>query len=86
MNVGAGEIHRRHVQHAAHRDGEVLLAHVAFAGDELEETNAFLLLLVEQLGDLFAGQQPVFDESVGNAFTKRFKRNSHINGKRVSTI
>ena len=53
-------------------DGKVLFADVTFLGHEAQQANAFLLLLFEQFLDLLRGQQSVFDEGVGDAFTKRF--------------
>ena len=48
----AGEVDGRRVQHAAHRNGHVLLADVGLFEDELEQAGAFLLLLLEQFLDL----------------------------------
>ncbi len=64
------EVDRRDVQHAAHADGQVLLADVGFFHDQFDEAGAFLFLLFEQFLDLVRAQQPVLDEGVGDAFSK----------------
>ena len=66
----AAEIDGRNVEDAAHRNGEVLLAHVGFFDDELDEARAFPFLLFEQFFDLLGREQTVLDEGVGDAFTK----------------
>ncbi len=55
-NVGAGEIDRRHVQYAAHADGQVGFAHVGFFHDQLDEARALFFLLFEQLLHLVRAQ------------------------------
>ena len=69
-DADARQVDGRDVEHAAHRNGHVLLADVGFLDDELDEARAFALLLFEQFFDLLGGEQAVLDEGVGDAFTK----------------
>jgi hypothetical protein len=73
----AEEVDGRHVEDAAHRDGEVLFADVGFFDDEFDEARAFLLLLFEEFLDLLGGEEAVFDEGVGDAFSESFGGGEH---------
>ncbi len=64
------EVDRRHIQHAAHADGQVLFADVGFFHDQFDEARAFFFLLLQQFLDLLCAQQTVLDEGVGDAFSK----------------
>ena len=66
----AGQVDRRGVEHPAHGNRHVLVAHVAFFEDELEQADAAFFLLLDELFHLPHAQQAVFDEGVGDAFTK----------------
>src|SRR5690348_8866888 len=66
------KIDRGRVEHTADGNRHVLLANVGFFEDELEETRALFLLLSQQLLDLFGREQAIFDERVGDPFTKCF--------------
>ena len=71
-DTDAAEVDRRDVEDAAHRDDHVQFADVGFFEDQLEQAGAFLFLQFEQFLDLLDGEQPVFDQSVGDAFSKTF--------------
>jgi len=68
--VGAGEVDRRDVQHAAHAHGQVLFADVSFFDDQLDESRALPFLLFQEFHHLVRAQQTILDERVGDAFSK----------------
>ncbi len=69
-DVDASEIDGGDVEHAAHADGEVLLADVGLVHDELDEAGALFFLLFEQFLHLSRAQEAVLDERVGDAFSE----------------
>jgi hypothetical protein len=71
-NADSTKVDGGRVEHAAHRNGHVLLAYVRLLENQLEQPGALLFLLLEQLIDLARAEQTVLDECVGDAFSKCF--------------
>jgi hypothetical protein len=69
-NRDAGEIDGRRVQHTAHANRHVLIAHIGLLENELQQAHAALFLLLEQFCHLIWRQQTVFHQNVRNAFTE----------------
>ena len=55
-NAYAGEVDRRHIEHAAHANGQVGFTDVGLFNDELDKASTLLFLLFEQLLHLPSAQ------------------------------
>jgi hypothetical protein len=65
-----GKVDGGGVQATPHGNDHVLLRHVFFVREQLEQSAALLFLEVEHLRELSGQEQALLDEDVGDAFPK----------------